>query len=83
MPQPLNQGQIPTTNPSANTPISTQDPPQGPGQLPLGGTSNDAMLMGQHPHIPATHLLGLQYQLPRAQPDANMSDRPGLNTGES
>lgn len=59
---------------------------QPSNQYQLGATSSDVFVPGRSdtwlPGSPA-YLLGQQYEIPRAQPDAQMSNRPGINTGES
>jgi hypothetical protein len=58
-------------------------------QFQLGATSSDAQmhaqLVGSHLQGPGAIVsrLGQQFQLPRAQPDSQMSQRPGTNLGES
>lgn len=69
--------------------------PTNPSQTPedlqfqLGATSDEAAMTRQLINSPIgppgdiIARLGQQFQLPRAEPDANMSDRPGINVGES
>ena len=64
----------------------SQDP--NTPQFQLGATSEDAV-RAELSDLPLpgpgaiVERLGQQFQLPRAAPDAQMSDRPGINTGES
>lgn len=63
-------------------------PPVDP-QFPLGATSDDAVMYQQLVHSPVgdpgdiVGRLGQQFQLPRADPDSQMSKRPGENLGTS
>jgi hypothetical protein len=58
-------------------------------QYQLGVTTDEAKLSNQiaknsTPEPGAiVGRLGQQFQMPRAQPDSQMSQRPGINTGES
>jgi hypothetical protein len=58
-------------------------------QYPLGATSDEAEMHQQlvDRDLPGpgdiVARLGRQFQIPRAQPDSQMSQRPGINVGES
>lgn len=65
----------------------SQDP--STPQFPLGATSDEAAINQQLVRSPLegpggiVSRLGYQFELPRAQPDSQMSKRPGMNVGES
>lgn len=59
-------------------------------QFALGATADEANMHQQLVRSPlegpggiVNRLTNQQWQFPRASPDANMSDRPGINVGES
>jgi hypothetical protein len=58
-------------------------------QYQLGATSDEAKMASQIAKSPIpgpggiVERLGQQFQYPRASPDAQMSQRPGINVGES
>lgn len=63
-------------------------PPIDP-QFQMGATSSEAEIAEEIADNPIggpgeiVKRLGRQFELPRAQPDVGMSQRPGINVGES
>lgn len=71
--------------------VTANDPSQSPvsPQYQLGATADEAKMASQISSSPIpgpggiVERLGQQFQYPRASPDAQMSQRPGINVGES